>query len=312
MISLKQASLCVLTLISVPCLASANESAECLKVNIGDGGWTDNQAQNGFAAVVLRKLGYKPVTTLLSIGVMMQGMKRGDVDVFMGQWSPNGDAVSQPYLDSGVLRKISTNLTGAKYSLAVPAYTYAEGLQTVQDIARWKDKLGGKIYALEPGNDSNIVLEKIRQEGSLGLKDFNIVASSEHAMLSAVDKAVKAKRPIVFIGWAPHPMNTKFDMKYLSGGDQWFGPNYGSATVWTGMRPAYADKCPNVTNFFQNLVFTTDLLGGAMTKIAEGTPADQVAEAYLKANPAVLDNWLEGVKTASGGDGLSTVQAALK
>ena len=30
---------------------------------------------------------------------------------------------------------------------------------------------------------------------------------------------MRGKEPIVFLGWEPHPMNTKFKMAYLTGGD---------------------------------------------------------------------------------------------
>jgi glycine betaine/proline transport system substrate-binding protein len=39
-------------------------------------------------------------------------------------------------------------------------------------------------------------------------------------------------------------------------------------------------------------------------------PAD-AAEAWLKANPDILDGWLAGVTTRSGGDGLAAVRASL-
>ena len=50
--------------------------------------------------------------------------------------------------------------------------------------------------------------------------------------------------PIVFLGWEPHPMNTRFDMRYLTGGDSSFGPNYGGATVYTNMRAGYLAGMP--------------------------------------------------------------------
>ena len=37
----------------------------------------------------------------------------------------------------------------------------------------------------------------------------------------------------------------------------------------------------------------------------------QAAQAWLKANPAVLEKWLEGVKTLDGKDALPAVRAKL-
>ena len=64
---------------------------------------------------------------------------------------------------------------------------------------------------------------------TFGLKGFDLVESSEAGMLSAVTKAAGTKKDVVFLGWEPHPMNSMVDMKYLTGGDDVFGPNFGGA-----------------------------------------------------------------------------------
>ncbi|WP_430694883.1 hypothetical protein [Mesorhizobium montanum] len=42
---------------------------------------------------------------------------------------------------------------------------------------------------------------------------------------------------IVFQGWAPHPVNTMYDFKYLPGGDKFFGPNFVAKAI-ASMLPA--------------------------------------------------------------------------
>jgi len=39
-------------------------------------------------------------------------------------------------------------------------------------------------------------------------------------------------------------MNMRFDLRYLSGGDAVFGPNYGEARVYTNTRAGYSAQCP--------------------------------------------------------------------
>ena len=292
--------------------AWAVEPSECRNITIAHGGWTDNEAQNGFAAVVLKGLGYQTAISHLSIGVMLEGMKMGDVDAFLGIWTPNGDATVEPYLKAGAIRNVATNLTGAKYALAVPTYTYEEGLRSFQDIVSFRDKLDGKIHALEPGNDSNNVLVRMQEEKALGFETFESVESSEQGMLGALERAIGRKEPIVIVGWAPHPMNLKFDISYLSGGDEWFGPNYGSASVWTGLRPGYADACANALRLFQNLEFTPELLGAAMERILdEDATGEVVATDVLRGNPSLLDRWLNGVTTIDGDDAKQALRVHL-
>ncbi len=126
----------------------------------------------------------------------------------------------------------------------MPAYLHEAGLRDFADIQRFATELNHEIYGIEPGNDGNrLVLEMIK-ENQLGLGDFKLVESSEQGMLAQVERAVAAKRPIVFFGWEPHPMNTRFDMRYLTGGDASFGPNYGGATVYTNVRAGYLARMP--------------------------------------------------------------------
>ena len=78
-------------------------------------------------------------------------------------------------------------------------------------------------------------------------------------MLAQAARAEKSGEGIVFLGWEPHPMNKNLEMTYLTGGDDFFGPNLGGATVYTNVRKGFAAECPNVGKFLQNLVFSLDM-----------------------------------------------------
>ena len=83
-------------------------------------------------------------------------MKKGDTDVFLGDWEPSMTSVRKPYVDEGSLVVLDANLPeGAKYTLAVPQYTFDKGLKDFRDITKFKDILAGKIFGIEPGNDGN-------------------------------------------------------------------------------------------------------------------------------------------------------------
>lgn len=309
---LRRVILAALAGAAVPIAVSAAEPEDCRTVRIGDGGWMDNAAQNGLAATVLEAIGYEPEVSFLALGVILESMKNGDMDVFLDSWTPNSDATLNPYIDAGAIRNVGTNLEGGKYALAVPSYAYEAGLRDFADIAAFKEELDGKIHALEPGNDSNNILVQMIEQDAFGLGDFELVEASEQAMLSAVDRAVAQHKPIVFVGWSPHPMNVRFDMEYLSGGDDWFGPNYGSASVWTGLRPGYADNCPNALKFFQNLRYSVEMLSAVMQIMdEEGKDGKTAAREWLVANPEVLEDWLDGVTTFDDKEARPVARAAL-
>jgi glycine betaine/proline transport system substrate-binding protein len=300
------APLCALSMSSV----LAAEPATCRDVRFADVGWTDIAATTGLASTVLEGLGYKPTKTIASVPITFAGVKSKQIDVFLGYWSPTMDPMIDPFKKSGQLAVLPTpNLTGAKYTLAVPDYAYQAGIKTFADIAKNYDKLDGKIYGIEPGNDGNALIKKMIDSNQYGLGKFKLVESSEAGMLVEVNRAARDKKPIVFLGWEPHPMNVQMKIDYLSGGDAVFGPNYGEAKVLTVTPSDYSARCPNVAKLVSNLQFTIDIENHVMLPIMNKTDPNKAAREWLKANPAVLDKWLAGVKTYDGKDGLPAVKA---
>lgn len=306
-------SLVVLALLWVSATAaSAAEPPACKAVRFADVGWTDITATTAAATVVLKALGYAPKTQVLSVPVTYASMKSKDIDVFLGNWMPTMEADLRPYVDDKSVDIVGVNLEGAKYTLAVPAYLYDKGLKSFADIAKFKADLDGKIYGIEPGNDGNRLILEMISGDKFGLKDFSLVESSEQGMLAEVEKAVRKDRGIVFLGWEPHPMNAKFTMKYLDGGDDVFGPNYGGATIYTNTRAGYAADCPNAGKLIGNLKFTLTLENEMMGAILnDGEDPEKAAAAWLKAHPDTLTGWLDGVTTFDGQPGLAAVKAGL-
>ncbi len=292
--------------------AVASVPPACETVRFSDVGWTDITATTATTSLVLDGLGYKTKTDILAVPVTYESLKNEDIDVFLGNWMPTMASIIGPYEKAKQVDVVRANLEGAKYTLAVPAYLAKEGLKSFADIAKFKDQLGGKIYGIEPGNDGNKLIQEMIDKNAFGLKGFDLVESSEQGMLAEVARKVRSKAAIVFLGWEPHPMNTNFDMTYLSGGDDWFGPNYGGATVYTNVRAGYVQACPNVGKLLQNLVFSLKMENEIMKAILDdGKDPSAAAHAWLKAHPQVLDGWLAGVTTVDGKDGLAAVKASL-
>nr|WP_245884320.1 choline ABC transporter substrate-binding protein [Hartmannibacter diazotrophicus] len=292
--------------------ALAADDAACKAVRFSDVGWTDISATTGLASTILKGLGYEPTVQLLSVPVTYTSMKNKDIDVFLGNWMPTMEADRKPYVDDGSIEVLGANLEGAKYTLAVPAYLYDEGLKDFADIAKFKDQLDGKIYGIEPGNDGNRLILDMIKDNTFGLKDFELVESSEQGMLAQVSRATRKKDAIVFLGWEPHPMNANYDMKYLAGGDDVFGPDFGGATVYTNVRTGYTADCPNAGKFISNLTFTLPVENVVMGYILDGgMEPEKAAEKWLKDNPDALGPWLDGVTTFDGKPGLDAVKASL-
>nr|WP_246026233.1 choline ABC transporter substrate-binding protein [Saccharospirillum alexandrii] len=285
----------------------------CEEVRFADVGWTDITATTALTSVVLESIGYETESQLLSVPVTYRSLENGDIDVFLGNWMPTMEADIAPYRDAGTIDILGTNLEGAKYTLAVPQYVYDAGVQSFADIAEYADEFDNQIYGIEPGNDGNRLIQSMIDQNAFGLGDFEVVESSESGMLSQVGRADRRDNWIVFLGWEPHPMNANFDLAYLDGGDDFFGPNYGGATVHTNVRKGYAEECANVGRLLTNQTFTLAMENEVMALILdEGMRPNDAATQWLSANSDVLDVWLDGVTTLDGEAAAPVAKAALQ
>ncbi len=265
-------------------------------VRLSDVGWTDVTATTAVVARALASLGYEPRVSVLSVPVTFEALRNGDIDVFLGNWMPSQREMIAPYLADGSIAVVGTNLRGARYTLAVPDYLYEAGLRDFADIARFRTALGARLHGIEAGNEANETVLGLIRRGDLGLAGFTLVESSEQGMLGEVDRAVRARRPIVFLGWAPHPMNTRFPMRYLSGGDAWFGKDFGGATVHTVTRRGFTAACPNAGQLLGRVSFTIDDEHALMEAILSGgrTP-DAAAQAWLATRRETSTSWAAGL-----------------
>nr|WP_236645405.1 choline ABC transporter substrate-binding protein [Aidingimonas lacisalsi] len=290
----------------------AQEPESCETVRFAEVGWTDITATTALTSEVLDALGYEPRIDTVSVPVAYSGMVSGDFDVFLGNWMPSMESISDPYIEDGDVDRVGVNLEGAKYTLAVPQYVHEAGVTSVEDLNEHAEEFGSQIYGIEAGNDGNELIQNMIDDDAFGLGDWELVDSSEAGMLAEVRSKTGSEDWIVFLGWEPHPMNTNFDIAYLEGADDYFGPNLGGATVYTNTRAGYVDECGNVGELLNNLQFTLEMENELMGDIMEGS-ADprESARAYLQENPEVLDEWLDGVTTRDGDDGLTAVKSEL-
>ncbi|MGB3540596.1 MAG: choline ABC transporter substrate-binding protein [Mesorhizobium sp.] len=290
--------------------ALAADPDSCRTVRMAEPGWNDLAFTTGVADVLFDALGYEPKSDILGINVIYEGMKNSDLDVFLGYWDPAMVTYFDPYKKDGSVDTVRVNLTGAKYTFAVPTYVWEAGVKDFKDLHKFADQFGHKMYGIEPGSNQ-LMLDAIA-DPTLDLKGWKVVESSEAGMLSEVGYRIKEKKFIVFQGWAPHPMNMMYDFKYLTGGDKFYGPDLGAATVSTQTRKGYVDQCPNAGQLLKNLAFDIDFENVGMGHlINDGMQPQDAGLKAIKENPDKLDAWLKNVTTLDGKPGLEAVKKKL-
>jgi glycine betaine/proline transport system substrate-binding protein len=287
------------------------DDAACKVIRMSDPGWTDITATNAVASVLFDGLGYEAEIKTLSVPIGYESMKNKEIDVFLGNWMPAQKAFFDDLKEADAVEIVNRNLEGAKFTLAVPSYVAERGIKDFADLQKHGEEFERKIYGIEAGAPANASIQKMIEANDFGLGDWQLVESSEQGMLSQVDRAGKDQKPIVFLAWAPHPMNNRFEISYLSGGDTYFGPNYGGAEVYTLARTGWTKTCPNAAALLRNLSFDIAMENTLMGKLLEGEDPKEAAAAWLKEHPQSLDAWLTGVTTFDGGPALDRVKASL-
>ncbi|MEP4545502.1 MAG: choline ABC transporter substrate-binding protein [Saccharospirillum sp.] len=288
----------------------ADVAESCRSVHFSDPGWTDINVTNAVATTLLEGLGYETDVDLLAVPIGFESLQANDIDVFLGNWMPAQQAFADKYADG--YEQVRANLEGAKFTLAVPEYVQEAGVESFADLADHADAFDRRIYGIDPGAPANSLIQSMIDAGDFGLSGWELVESSEQGMLSQVDRAARRDEFVVFLAWEPHPMNLHHDLAYLTGGDDYFGPNLGGATIYTLTRNGYRDECQNAGRLLTNLVFTLEMENQIMSAILDdGETPEAAARAWLASNTEVLPTWLDGVTTVDGSPGLAAVEQAL-
>lgn len=301
------------TVVTAMVLATASLQAwaeqSCSTVKMADPGWSDIAATNAITRVLLEGMGYKAKIDTLAVPITYGGLKDGLVDVFMGNWMPAQQGFYDKFVANGDVVQLRKNLEGTEFTLAVPDYVWDAGVRDFADLNKFADKFDQKLYGIGSGAPANLSLQEIIKKNDFNLGQWKLVESSEQAMLSEVTRAVKRERFIAFLGWTPHPMNVQLKMHYLKGGEAYFGS---TGSVYTLTRKGYAEACPNVGKLLRNLTFTQEMENSIMAEVANKKVSNvDAAKTWIKANPAVLKAWLDGVKTLDGKDALAEVKTRL-
>lgn len=301
------------TAVTVGLIALSSTSAfaeqSCETVKMADPGWSDIAATNAITGFLLDGMGYKAKVDTLAVPITFGGLKDGQVDVFLGNWMPAQQGFYDKFVATGDVTQLAKNLEGTEFTLAVPDYVWEAGVHDFADLNKFADKFDKKIYGIGSGAPANISLQEIIKKNDFNMGQWKLIESSEQAMLAEVSRAVKKQKFVTFLGWTPHPMNVQLKMRYLKGGEKYFGD---TGNVFTLTRKGYAEACPNVGKLLTNLSFTQDMENSIMAEVVNKKVSNaEAAKAWIKANPAVLDTWLDGVKTLDGKDALAEVKAKL-
>ncbi|MEA2119979.1 ABC transporter substrate-binding protein [Halovibrio sp. HP20-50] len=281
-------------------------------LDFGVPAWPGITVKTAIAEQLLNPLGYQTSTQAIGLQVIYQGIESGDIDAFLGAWLPAQREMFNPRKESGVLVDVANNVDGAQMTLAVPEYLYESGIQSFADLDENRDQFEGKIYGFGAGSAASEILHNAIDNDTWGLGDWQVVDTSEVAMLSAARDAISREEPIVWVGWTPHWMNLELPMRYLEDPEDLFGENNGESDVLTLLRSGYADAHPNVVTFFEQFTFSAEEQSWMIQAYGqEEQDLDDVAEQWINDHPERIEAMLADVTTTDGEPAWPVIEAQL-
>ncbi|OEV05714.1 ABC transporter permease/substrate binding protein [Streptomyces oceani] len=180
-------------------------------VNIGYFPWDEAIATTYLWQNILADRGYKPQVKQLDPGPLYTAMAQGQMDFQTDSWLPT---THEQYWDKYQDRLTDVGSWYGPTSLELSVPKYVKGIDSLEDLKGKSDKFGGKITGIESSAGEMKILKQVLKDYDLD-QEYEVVSSSTSSMLSAVDKAVKQKEPIVATTWSPHWVYNKYPMKKL-------------------------------------------------------------------------------------------------
>jgi glycine betaine/proline transport system substrate-binding protein len=265
---------------------SAVNTAANKTITIGYANWAEDEAITHLWKVLLEKQGYTVKLIEGEEGTLFQGMSKGDVDLFLDVWLPSDNIYPNKYKDTVV--PVSNWFKGdALVGLAVPKYI--SNVNSYDDLAKNGILFNNQIVANEPGA-GNVVLMKDTVMPGYSLKDFRLVVSSESAMVSALEKAYQAKKPIAVTAWAPHWIFAKYDLKFLPDPKNLNG---GPSKLTSFANKEFPIKNKQVYDWFKNFAMDSKQMNTLELYIFHDNMKDDDAAAkWIKENESTVNKWL--------------------
>ncbi len=263
---------------------NSEASAEDKTITFGMTGWTSTEAPTNIAKLILEEAGYDVKFTVMDQPLIFKGLKEKEIDFFMDAWLPYTEATLwSKYEDS--LQKVATSYENVPLGWVVPEYVEEN---TIAELKGNAEKYENRVVTIAPGAGIVTLSEDVISE--YGLDKFKLMTSSESAMMAEVETHIKNKEPIVFTGWRPHSMFSKYDLKFLEDEKEIFKAD----NVYVLSYKGFEEDHPEVYDIMSKWSIEVEDLEEMMLQYEENDiPFEESAKAWIEENRSKVDAMLE-------------------
>ena len=276
-------------------------SAETKILTIALEDWSSEIASaNVVKAVLKNRLNTQCILKRMSVTDQYEAVSNGTVDVMLGAWLPSQKQYYMRY--EGQFNDLGPNLEGAKMGLVVPAvsstWLVAEDgqhtepymrIDSIEELDKHYDDFGGKIIGIEEDSGMmKIMREKLMP--AYGLERFELVPGNEVTMTAQLTDAIKKKKWIVVLGWAPHWKFGRWNLKFLKDPKQ-IWPD--TVQIHTLVRKGLETDMPKIHAFLDKFFWTSNEMEQVLVwNEMKNTPYDN-AQRWMNYNKERVNSWFK-------------------
>lgn len=255
------------------------------ELEIGQINWAENIAVTNMWKAILEEKGYNVTLTVLDMGVTMKALENNQLDVALEIWLPVQDANYLNEYQDTINFSESTWFDNAKVGLVVP--TYLEDVNSVEDLNEHKELFNEVIIGFDPGAGTMEVTEQLIADYNL---EFELLPSSEPAMLAKIGTAVENEEPIVAPLWSPHSVFSKHDLKFLEDPQKTFG---GVEKIHHATRLGFEEDYPEVSEWLSNWKMNDQQIGELIHSVESAEDPLDGAKEWIEENQDLVDQWVK-------------------
>ncbi len=250
------------------------EGAGDKKITLGVTPWTSTIPPTKVARLILEDMGYTVEEISADAGGVYAGLSKGDIDAYFDSWLPD---IHKNYMESfgSTIEDVAISYPDGELGWVIPAYV--EGIDSIEDIKGNEALFEGKVYGIEEG--AGMTMTSREMIPAYGL-DLEYVASSEGGMLAQASKLILNKKPVIFLGWRPHPMFVNYELKVLQDPQGFFK----TSEVHVLAHQSLKEKYPDVHSFLSKWSIDVGDVEQMIVDIEAGESAEAVAQKWIDNN----------------------------
>lgn len=307
------------TLLIFLAACSSDADGKLDKIIFADAGWDSIRVHNFIAGKIIEEgFGYDTDVTAGSTAATVQGLREGDINVYMEIWTDNIKEVYEEAIDSGDIVRTSTNFADNDQGLYVPTYVIegdpergiepmAPDLRTVEDLKKYPDifpdpeKPGrGRIINGPSGWAVEETITQKFETYGLGETMENFIPGSDSAAVADLVKAYESGKAWVGYYWSPTWVTAKYDLTLLEEPafdqeiwDENRGTTFPPNDVVVAVHKDMPEQAPEVVEFLEKYETSNDLTEEALNYMEEhDASAEEAAIWWMKEHEDVWTAWV--------------------